>query len=60
MSDGSDIYYLYELLDALDRRRPQPDRRDAVTIARTAAALRERALSRLSELGAPPRSARID
>ena len=58
MDDASDIYYLHELIAALDRRRHQPGRRDAEEIARTGAALRKRALRRLTELGAQARSDR--
>jgi hypothetical protein len=46
----SDIFYLHELIEALDRRLPQPERTDAPTIARDSAALRLRAIERLTEL----------
>jgi hypothetical protein len=57
MSELSDIYYLNLLIDALDRRGPQPARADAEEIARAAAALRRRAVRRLAELSGAPRSA---
>jgi hypothetical protein len=44
------IGHVHELIAALDRRRPQPNRSDEPTIARQAAALRARALARLAEL----------
>lgn len=46
----SDIHYVHELINALDRRLPQADRADAATIARDRAALRARAVARLAEL----------
>jgi len=58
MDPMDDIYYLHELIDALDRRSPHSDRPDAEEIARAGAALRRRAVRRLAELGAQPRSAR--
>ena len=56
MNDTSDIYYLQELIDALDRRLPQPHRADSAVLARKSATLRERAIRKLTELGAQPRS----
>jgi hypothetical protein len=50
MNDCSDIFYVHALIDALDRRLPQPERADAADIARAGAALRVRAVRRLSEL----------
>ena len=50
MSHNSDIHYIRELISALDRRLPQPERRDAARIARQSAALRARAVRRLAEL----------
>jgi hypothetical protein len=44
------IGHVHELIAALDRRRPQPNRSDEPAIARQAAALRARALARLAEL----------
>lgn len=41
---------LQELIDAIDRRLPQIERAGEFEIAREAAALRERALARLSTL----------
>ncbi len=55
MNDGTDIFYLQALIDALNRRLPQPERPDAARIARDGAALRLRAIRRLAELGAEPR-----
>lgn len=45
---------LHELIDAIDRRLPQIERAGEFEIAREAAALRERALARLSTLGPLP------
>lgn len=45
---------LQELIDAIDRRLPQIERAGEYEIAREAAALRERALARLSKLGPLP------
>ena len=56
MPDSTDVYYLHELLDALERRSPQPERADAREIARAVAAMRSKATRRLAELGAQPRS----
>lgn len=53
--DSSDIYYVCELIDALDRRSPQPGRPD---VARQAADLRRKAVRRLAELRARSRRAR--
>jgi hypothetical protein len=50
LSDSTTIGNLHELIDALDRRRPQPNRADEAGIARDSAALRIRALARLAEL----------
>ena len=50
MSDCSDVFYLTELINALDRRLPQPERPDAADIARVGADLRVRAIRRLSEI----------
>jgi hypothetical protein len=58
MTDGSDSPLtelalardLHELISAIDRRLPQIERAGELEIARDAAALRERALSRLSSL----------
>jgi hypothetical protein len=55
MNDSSDIFYVCELIEALDRRLPQPERADAAAIARQAAALRRRAVRRLAELRAQAR-----
>ena len=52
----SDIHYVHELIAALDRRLPQPERLDAATIARDRAALRTRAVARLAELQREPRA----
>ena len=46
------IGHLRELVRALDRRRPQPDRPGEAAVVRAAAALRRRALARLAELEA--------
>jgi hypothetical protein len=43
---------LEELIAALDRRVPRVEQAGEVTIAREAAALRARAVTRLAELGA--------
>jgi hypothetical protein len=51
MHDLSDAFYLHQLIDALDRRLPQPERPDAADIARAGADLRRRAVRRLTELG---------
>jgi hypothetical protein len=50
VSHTSDIHYVHELIAALDRRLPQPERPDAMRIARQSAALRARAVRRLAEL----------
>jgi hypothetical protein len=50
MNDSSDIFYVRELIDALDRRLWPSERPDAITIAREGAALRMRAVRRLTEL----------
>jgi hypothetical protein len=55
--DSSDIFYVYELIEALDRRLPQPERAGEAIIARQAAALRRRAVRRLAELRAQARHA---
>ena len=47
---------LRELLSALERRLPQVHRADEASIARDAAALKARALSRLEELERMPTS----
>jgi hypothetical protein len=57
MDDSSDIYYVCELIEALDRRLPQPARPDEAIIAGQAAALRRRAVRRLAELRAHARRA---
>jgi hypothetical protein len=54
VDDSGDIHYLHELIEALDRRLPQPERADAEEIARTSAALRFRAIARLTELAREP------
>jgi hypothetical protein len=41
---------LHELIDALDRRLPRVEQAGEASIARDAAALREKAVMRLSEL----------
>ena len=46
------IGHLRELVRALDRRRPQPDRPGEAAVVRAAAALRRRALARLAALEA--------
>jgi len=56
MNDNSDIFYLETLVEALDRRRPQPDRPEAERIARAGAVLRRQALHRLAELGGERRA----
>jgi hypothetical protein len=53
--DSSDIYYVCELIEALDRRLPQPHRADEPIIASQAADLRRRAVRRLAELRAQSR-----
>jgi hypothetical protein len=45
------ISRLRELLAALDRRTPRPERVDEDQIARDAAALRSEALARIGDLG---------
>jgi hypothetical protein len=50
VSDITIIGHLQELIAALDRRRPQPQRSGEAAIARQSAALRIRALARLAEL----------
>lgn len=54
MNDASDIQYIHELIEALDRRLPQAERPDAAAIARDRAALRARAVERLAELQPGP------
>jgi hypothetical protein len=44
------ISRLHELIDALDRRVPHLERDGETTIARDAAALKEKALERIAEL----------
>jgi hypothetical protein len=44
------IARLHELLEALDRRVPRPEREGEVAIARDAAALKRKALERIAEL----------
>jgi hypothetical protein len=59
MDELSDIFYVHELIEALDRRLPQPERADAAVIARDVSALRARAVRRLAELEArAPRTGR--
>ncbi len=48
------IRHLRELIRALDARTPHLERAGETAIAREAATLREKALTRLAELGAPP------
>ena len=50
MSDPALAGRLYEVIAALDRRRPQPQRPGEKAIARAAAELRRKALARLAEL----------
>jgi hypothetical protein len=45
---------LRELIDALDRRVPRRHREGEASIARDAAALRARAVTRIAELGGDP------
>ena len=45
--NGGDIYYVLQLIDALDRRAPQAGRPG---VERDVAALRRRAVRRLGEL----------
>ena len=52
----TDIHYVHELIEALDRRLPQAERADAATIARDRATLRARAVARLAELEREPRA----
>ena len=54
---STDLYYLHELIGALDRRLPQSERADSARIARECAALRARAVERLVELEAALASA---
>ena len=60
MSDTTIIGHLYELIAALDRRSPQPQRAGEAAIARQSAALRTRALARIAELGGEPTRAAIE
>jgi hypothetical protein len=48
------IRHLRELIRALDARTPHLERAGEIAIAREAITLREKALTRLAELGAPP------
>ncbi len=48
------IGHLRELIRALDARTPHLERAGETAIAREAATLREKALTRLAELGAAP------
>ncbi len=48
------IRHLRELIRALDARTPHLERTGEMAIAREAAALRQKAVTRLAELGAPP------
>jgi hypothetical protein len=48
------IRHLRELIRALDARTPHLERVGETAIARDAATLREKALTRLAELGATP------
>lgn len=59
MHDSSDIFYVCELIEALDRRLPQPNRPDEPFIASEAADLRRRAVRRLAELRAEARRGRV-
>jgi hypothetical protein len=52
MNMGELARELEELIAALDRRVPRVEQAGEVTIAREAAALRARAVTRLAELGA--------
>jgi hypothetical protein len=49
---------LEELIAALDRRVPRVERAGEAAIARDAAALREKAMHRLAELGGDPAAVR--
>jgi hypothetical protein len=49
---SSDIFYVHELIAALDRCQAQPERPNAADLARDRAALRARAVRRLAELQA--------
>jgi hypothetical protein len=50
MTSADVVRELRELIAALDRRVPQVQRAGEITIARDAAALRERTVKRLEEL----------
>ena len=56
MSDTGLAARLHELIAALDRRRPRPERPGEAAIARAAAELRSEALARLAALDPPPPS----
>lgn len=50
MSDSTILARLHEVIAALDRRRPQPQRSDEIDTARQSADLRVRALARIAEI----------
>ena len=56
MNDSADIRILLELVAALDRRLPQVEHAGEAAIARDAAALKVRALQRISDLERQPAS----
>jgi hypothetical protein len=54
------LRHLRELVAALDRRLPHVERAGEAQIARDAAALREKALKRISELEGEVQAARVN
>ncbi len=54
MADTALISRLHEVITAIDRRRPRPERAGEAAIAQTAADLRAEAVERLTTLGAVP------
>ena len=56
MSDTGLAARLHELIAALDRRRPRPERPGEAAIARASAELRSEAIARLAALDAAPPS----
>lgn len=54
MADTALVSRLHEVISAIDRRRPRPERAGEAAIARTAADLRAEAVDRLTTLGEVP------